>query len=192
MILATAGLVIVVRDWWVRKQEAKKNRCYTMRLLIGVKQEVERGFRRCNSITNQMAKGNVSYSRIYTSFYETVKADLIRHIKDFEIITLLEWFYHRFELVNMNMDKGSPEEDLFVKIDVDGQEQFISAPKVGPYMTGAAWAKDGLPEMGKNYPVLLEKITNSILSIYIEGEMRGTWNKLQRFIPIKFRIYLKI
>lgn len=89
------------RNWAKKDQRGKiKN------ILKGLEKEIEEGIERCEGLIKFLEGNKLSFSRIYTAFWDSSKFELLQNLKDTEILLPLHRIYYRFDLVNFNMEQG--------------------------------------------------------------------------------------
>ena len=123
-VLGFGGTIIVefVKRSWAKNDQKAKNKY----ILQGLEKEIEEGIKRCEGLVKFLEESKVSFSRIYTAFWDSAKFELLQNLKDIEILLLLHRIYYRFDLVNFNMEKD----------------------RLG---AGAAFAKEYIKEIKENY-----------------------------------------
>ncbi len=133
-VLGFGGTMIVefVKRSWAKNDQKEKNKY----ILRGLEKEVEEGIKRCEGLVKFLEESKVSFSRIYTAFWDSAKFELLQNLKDIETLLLLHRIYYRFDLVNFNMEQD----------------------RLG---AGAAFAKEYIEEIKENY----EKLKNKIIKI---------------------------
>lgn len=123
------------------EQQQKIKRDYSRKVLQAILEEIEIGINRCLTIVKFSEEGKGSYSRIYTSLWDSAKIIISEGIEDIEVLRLLHKIYHRFDLINFNMEKE----------------------RLGP---GAAFAREYGREITENYASLKERIRGSEVDNY--------------------------
>ena len=95
-------------EWRRRLDERKDKAERSKQIALDVSLEVLQGIRRCVNMTKGISQkpASLSFGRIYTAFWDSVKDELARDLEDREILKLLHRIYHRFDLVNFNMQRG--------------------------------------------------------------------------------------
>ncbi len=133
-VLGFGGTIIVesAKRSWAKNDQKDRNKY----ILRGLEKEVEEGIKRCEGLVKFLEENKVSFSRIYTAFWDSAKFEILQNLKDIEILLLLHRIYYRFDLVNFNMEQA----------------------RLG---AGAAFAKEYIEEIKKNY----EKFKNKIIKI---------------------------
>ena len=103
-VLGFFGAVIMeyIKRCWAEKDRKRRNK----NILKGVEEEIEEGIKRCEGLIKFLEEGKVSFSRIYTVFWDSTKFELSQNLKNIEILLLLHRIYYRFDLVNFNMEKN--------------------------------------------------------------------------------------
>ena len=106
---AALGFGFTYLTEWRRRYHDRKDRAYhSKQIAMDVSFEAKQGINRCFNLAKGISKKPKSFSlgKIYTAFWDSVKNELARDLEDREALKLLHRIYHRFELVNFNMDKN--------------------------------------------------------------------------------------
>lgn len=117
---------------WTEKDQGEKNK----NILKGLEKEIEEGIKRCEGLIKFLEGNKLSFSRIYTAFWDSAKFELLQNLKDIEILLPLHQIYYRFDLVNFNMEQG----------------------RLG---AGAAFAKEYIDDIKENFNKFVSKIKNN-------------------------------
>jgi len=131
-ILGLCGSLLV--ELLKRQLDKKEQRDNAKKLLQALSQEIENGINRCKWLIKLVEERKVSFSRIYTGLWDSVKSIITKNIEDAETLILLHKIYYHFDLINFNMN----------------QQRFG---------TGAAYAKDYIKEIEENHVSLKRKIS---------------------------------
>lgn len=130
-ILGFLGTIGVerIRIYWEEKAQEKRNK----KMLLALKSEIEEGIERCKALINFANKGKISFSRVYTAFWDSVRFELSQSLKDVEILRLLHRIYYYLDLINFNMERDR-------------------------FLIGAAFAKEYLVKIEENFNKFVNKI----------------------------------
>jgi hypothetical protein len=130
-LIGIAGSLLVE---WVRRHFLKKDRgVYARKVLQAISKEIEEGISRCQGLSDLANRNTISYSRVYTDLFDSVKLRIPEDIEDIDTLRILHRIYYRFDLINFNM-----EHDRFDR--------------------GAGYAKEYIAEIKANYESLKTKI----------------------------------
>jgi hypothetical protein len=101
--VSSIGILVITRFLEKRDQRERINQ-----LLSSIVKEIEEGINRCQILIKLLnrKKPKISFSRIYTQFWDSTVADLGRYVEDLEVLKLLHQIYYRFDLINFNMEKN--------------------------------------------------------------------------------------
>ncbi len=116
---------------WAKKNQKEKNK----NILNGLEKEIEEGIKRCEGLIKFLENNKLSFSRIYTAFWDSAKFELLQNLEDIEILLPLHRIYYRFDLVNFNMEQR----------------------RLG---AGAAFAKEYIDDIKENFNKFVNKIKN--------------------------------
>ncbi len=86
-----------------RRIEQDHRRKRMIRALDLVVEEAEVGVSRCASLARLIRENKISYSRIYTAAWDSMRTELFQDFENQEVLKLLHRIHHRFDLVNFNM-----------------------------------------------------------------------------------------
>jgi len=106
-------------------------------ILKGLEWEINEGIKRCEGLIGFLKNNKISFSRVYTAYWDSAKSELLKSIRDTEILNILHKIYYHFDLVNFNMDHGR-------------------------FDRGAAFAKEYIDKIKENF----EKFREKIIKIY--------------------------
>ena len=138
LILFGAGLGFALTQLteWIRRYvewrgKAKRLRC----IALDISKEALQGVTRCKNLAKGITTEpqSISFGRIYTALWDSIKDELARDFDEREILRLFHRIYHRFELVNFNLQRNA----------------------FGP---GASFAKTYLEEMIKDLENILARL----------------------------------
>ena len=102
---AVLGFLSAVLAEGIRRTRDRHDRDKYGKLLLSViVKEAEVGIDRCQAIVKLADKGRLSYSRIYTGFWDSTRGELLQYIEDTEVLGLLISIYYHFDLVNSNLE----------------------------------------------------------------------------------------
>lgn len=136
LILFGAALsqVGVFLDNWSQRQHEKREYEKSAKMLLkGLAEEISEGITRSKGYVENIGKRQISFSRIYTGLFDSVKSELPNITESSEILVLVHKIYYRFDLINFNMESG----------------------RLG---SGQAFARDYISEIETNYSKLLSLI----------------------------------
>jgi len=132
-ILGFSGALIIesIKRCWEKRDQEEKNK----KMLKGLEIEISEGINRCRALIKFRKGKKISFSRIYTAFWDSIKFELSQNLKDVEILRLLHRIYYRFDLVNFNMERDR-------------------------FGVGAAFAKEYIDEIEKNFKKFISRAKN--------------------------------
>ena len=107
---AILGFVLSILAEFIRRTWDRRNRReYGEQLLKSIIIEIERGISRCQTLVQNLNENKISFSRIYTALWNSMKVELshyiFEYIKDPEILKFIHSIYNSFDLVNFNMER---------------------------------------------------------------------------------------
>ena len=128
------GMIIVefVKRYWTKRDQRERNE----KMLKALEIEIKEGINRCKALIKFRKGKKISFSRIYTAFWDSIKFELSQNLKDVEILCLLHRIYYHFDLVNFNMERDR-------------------------FMVGAAFAKDKIGKIEEDFNKFINKIKNN-------------------------------
>jgi len=88
------------RESKIADDEIKRKNLFTALLI-----EIETGMNRATGLVRMISEEKISFSRIFTPFWESAIGDLINLVKDENVIRPIFVLYYRFNLINFNMDQ---------------------------------------------------------------------------------------
>ena len=94
------------------KKEGRKNnkqKQINKQIIKGLEKEIEEGLSRYGEIVRAAKAGGYSKSRIFVSFWDSVKLELLKNVEDVEILFHLFRIYYYFDLVNFHAERGDFE-----------------------------------------------------------------------------------
>jgi hypothetical protein len=106
---AALGFILTQLTEWRRTHDERKDKAQrSKQIAFDVSLEALQGIKRCVNLTKGISQkpASLSFGRIYTAFWDSVKDELARNFGDREVLKLLHRIYHRFDLVNFNMQRG--------------------------------------------------------------------------------------
>ncbi len=98
-LLAQIVNIIVVSYRCINK------RIYRSKLYSSIINEISEGISRCNYLIKSLSEDTLSFSRIYTKYWDSMVSDII-NIKDIKTLLKLHNIYRNFDLINFNMNRG--------------------------------------------------------------------------------------
>ena len=69
-------------------------------------QGLEEGILRCEGLSRLLENEKVSFSREYTSLWESTQAELAQRLEVVETLVVFHRIYYRFDLVKFNVNRG--------------------------------------------------------------------------------------
>jgi len=136
VIGAIIGFILsILAEFIRRKWDRKNNQLLANKIIQALIKEIEEGIERCEGLIRMKKKNQVSFSRVYISFWDSVKLELCKNEKNLELLKILHLIYYRFDLINFNMERNE------FAVGASFAEQYISEIK-----DNLAKAKELLPE----------------------------------------------
>ena len=84
---AMLGFALSILAEYIRRTWDRRDRCERgKQLLSAIVKEVEEGIARCQWLVQARNEGRISFSRIYTAFWDSMKAELAQYIGDPEAL----------------------------------------------------------------------------------------------------------
>lgn len=114
---------------YISNRKQKENNKKIMKVL---EREIEEGISRYEEILRVARNGTLNRSRIFVSFWDSVKLKLVENNKDIEFLFPLFRIYYYFDLVNFHAERGNFIEAAGFAIEYPGapRSEFESFKKI--------------------------------------------------------------
>jgi len=93
-----------------RSHKEKNQEKINKQIIKGLEKEIKEGISRYEEIVKAAKNGRYSKSRIFISFWDSAKLELLENIEDVEILFPLFRIYYYFDLVNFHAERGAFDE----------------------------------------------------------------------------------
>jgi hypothetical protein len=96
-----------IHEWIRRYLKRKEQQKRGLEILEAILVEVRLGIKRCETLIQRLEDEEVSFSRIYTGFWDSLRSEVPTYIKNMVELKNLHNIYYIFDLVNFNMNMGN-------------------------------------------------------------------------------------
>lgn len=93
-------------EYMKNRREKKKSSQREKGILLAIREEVVQGLKRCEILEAKIKSDEISFSRIYTSLWDSLRSEVAATVDSIELLRAFHSIYYFFDLVNCNMDKG--------------------------------------------------------------------------------------